>query len=307
LYANSCTTVRVLPMKEEVAKVNVSVLVCVKNAQKYIGACLSSILSQTYANFEIVVIEEFDSNDRTRTIIENFKDRRIRYFRNEKWLGISKSRNLSVKYAQGEYIFFTDGDCVVSPDWIEQGVTFLDEEDCIGVEGKSYDVSQEYKPTFSDHSYDEREYGEFMTSNIAYKKSVVKWVGGFDERYSFHEDRDLALRIQRFGKIEFNPNMKVFVQQETLTPKALIRKSESLRNQVFLFKRFGQRNHMIWRIVEPWSLAKILFPPLLLISLSFHTFKTSDDFRLVPFKYINLVCSRLKLWRESAKERVFLI
>ena len=292
--------------KEVKISISVSILICVKNVEKYIGACIRSILDQTYTDFEIIVIEEFNSNDNTKNIIENFRDKRIRYFRNEKWLGLSKSRNLSVKYAKGEYIFFTDGDCIVSQDWIEQGVKFLNETNCVGVEGKTYDVSEEYKPTFSDHAYN-RKRGDFMTSNMAYKRSFVDRIGGFDERYSFHEDRDLALRIQRFGKIKFNPNMKVITQQQTLTPKGLIKRSHALKNKVFLFKRFREKKNMMWRIVDPVSLTKILFPPLFFTSLLSKRFMKSADFKLVPFEYIGLIYSRLILWKESAKERVFLI
>jgi glycosyltransferase involved in cell wall biosynthesis len=286
--------------------VSVSVLICVKNAEKHIGDCICSILNQTYTNFEIVVIEEFDSNDNTKNIIETFNDKRIQYFRNRRWLGLTKSRNLSVKYAKGVYIFFTDSDCVVSQDWIEQGLKSLRNKDCVGVEGKSYNVSEEYQPTFSDHIY-KMNCGEFMTNNMAYKKSVVEYVGGFDERYSFHEDRDLALRIQRFGKITFNPNMKVYVQQETLTPKAFIKRSDALRNKVFLFKRFRERNFMMWRIAEPLSLAKILFPPIIFSSLVFKKFRKLDDFKLMPFMYIYVIRQRLLLWKECARERVFMI
>jgi GT2 family glycosyltransferase len=54
---------------------------------------------------------------------------------------------------------------------------------------------------------------------MAYKRSIVESVGSFDERYGYNEDRDLALGILRSSKIEFNPNMIVHVQKETVTPK----------------------------------------------------------------------------------------
>lgn len=286
-------------------KPTVSVAICVRNLRKYIGNCIESILNQTFDDFEIVVIDDM-SSDNTRKIIEKFGDERIRYFRNKKWLGIPKSRNLSVKYANGEYIFFTDGDCVVSKDWIEQGLKFLMDPDCAGVEGKIYYVSEEYKPTFSDHIC-ESKYGNFMTGNMAYKRSIVESVGGFDERYNYHEDRDLALRILRSCKIKFNPNMIVYVQQQTLTPKELMQGRPIIKNKVYLFKRFGDRELVLWRIVDPLSLAKIPFPPLVFASLFFNTFKTSDDYRLLPFTYAKAILERLHLWRECAKERVFLI
>jgi len=288
------------------AKQTVSVLMCVRNVEKYIGNCIKSILDQTFADFEIVVIDEYDSNDKTRKIIENFKDERIRYFRNRKWLGIPKSRNLSVKYAKGEYVFFTDGDCVVCKDWIEQGLKFLKDSDCAGVEGRSYYISEDYVPTFSDHTY-ERGRGKFMTNNIAYKKSFVKGAGGFDERYNYLEDRDLAFRILRRGKIEFNPNMIVYVQKETTTPTSLIKHAPIIKNRVYLFKRFHDKEVVSWRIVEPWDLAKIICPPLFFASLFFNKFTTSDDYKLLPFTYPKVILERLELWKECAKERVFLI
>lgn len=278
---------------------------CVRNVEKYIGNCIRSILDQTFTDFEIVVIDDL-SNDKTKNLIEEFNDGRIRYFRNRKWLGLSKSRNLSVRYAKGDYVFFTDGDCVVSKDWIEQGLEFLKDPDCAGVEGKTYYVSEEYKPTFSDHIC-ESKCGKFMTGNIAYKRSIVENVGGFDERYSYHEDRDLALRILRSGKIRFNPNMIVYVQQQTLTPEEIIKQAHIIKNRVHLFKRFGDRESMLWRIVDPLRLTKIIFPPSVFASLFFNTFKTSDDYKLLPFTYAKAILERLQLWKECARERVFLI
>ena len=87
----------------------------------------------------------------------------------------------------------------MSKDWIEQGLKTLENSNCVGVEGQIYYISKQYKPTFSDHTY-EMKPGKFMTGNVAYKRRVVENVGGFDERYSYFEDRDLAFRILRFVK-----------------------------------------------------------------------------------------------------------
>ncbi len=178
--------------------------------------------------------------------------------------------------------------------------------DCAGVEGMIYYVSEEYEPTFSDHTYP-RGRGKFMTGNIAYKKKFVESVGGFDERYNYFEDRDLAFRILRCGKIEFNPNMTVYVQKETVTPKGLIKHAPIIKNRVYLFKRFQDKELISWRIVDLWSLHKILCPPSLVISLFINKFKTLDDYKLLPFTYVKAISERLQLWKECAKERVFLI
>lgn len=284
----------------------VSVIICAKDSGKYIGKCVDSLLNQTFKDFEIVIIDD-RSCDYTKQIIEKYNDMRIRYFKNEKYLGIAKSRNKGLAFSRGKYVFFTDADCIVSENWIEQGLKFLEDPDCVGVEGVIYYVSKEYEPTFSDHICENKYGGNFMTGNMAYKKSAIESVGGFDTRYDYHEDRDLALRILKRGKIRFSPSMIVYVQQQTLHPKNLIQRARFIKNRVYLFKRFGERKLMAWRIVKPMNFAKMLFPPLVFISLFFNRFKTSDDYKLLPYSYIHVFLERLQLWKTCAREKVFLI
>jgi GT2 family glycosyltransferase len=182
----------------------------------------------------------------------------------------------------------------------------MKDKKCAGVEGKTYYVSKDYKSTFADHVC-ESQPGDFMTGNIAYKRSIVEKVGEFDERYSCHEDRDFGLRVLKFGNIEFNLEMLVFVQRQVLTPRQYLKRSNAIKNRVYLFKKFHDTQCIVWRVVDPISLGSILFPPLIFASLFAYRFKTKDDFKLVPFKYIHLLFARLQLWKESAKERVLLI
>jgi GT2 family glycosyltransferase len=287
-------------------RTNTSVVICIRNVEKYIGKCVSSLLDQTFKGFEIVIVDD-GCSDKTRRLVQEFKDKRIRYYENKESVGIAKSRNRGLQLSRGEYIFFTDGDCVVSKDWLEQGLRYLENGNCVGVEGKIYYVSKEYKPTFSDHVCKNEYGGLFMTGNMAYKRSIIENVGGFDERYDYHEDRDLALRILKHGKITFNPNMIVYVQQQTLTSKDIIRSAGHIENRVYLFKRFKERKLIFWRIVKPLNLAKALFPPLIFVSLFFNRFETLDDYKLLPFTYVHAVLERLQLWKTCAKERVFLI
>ena len=287
-------------------KTDVSVVMCARNAEKYIENCISSLLDQTFENFEIVIVDDM-SSDNTANIIRKFDDKRIRYFRNKEWLKIAKSRNRGVKYANGRYVFFTDADCTVSRKWIEEGIKYLEDKNCVGVEGKIYYVSKDYEPTFSDHALENRSGGQFMTASAAYRKDVVMNVGGFDERLDYLDDREIALRIMRHGKICFNPNMIAYHPRVIMTPAKFIKSAAQTKNRVILFKRFGERKFMLWRIVEPLNLAKAVFPPLILTSLFFNRYKTREDFRLLPYTYVYVILERLHLWKTSAMERVFLI
>jgi glycosyltransferase involved in cell wall biosynthesis len=278
----------------------------VKNVSTTIANCLHSILNQTYKDFEIIIIDDF-STDNTGNLIQELGDTRIKYFRNEKWLGITPSRNKGIKKAEGETIFFTDGDCVVSKNWIEAGLKSMRSLTCVGVEGKIYYVSEDYKPTFSDHIMENKSGRTFMTGNMAYKKDALKKVGGFDERLTYLEDRDIAFRIMKHGKICFNPEMIVYHPRIITTPRKLIESATCVENRVLLYKKSRIKDFMLWRILYPLHLVKILFPPLIFTSLLSKRFKSSDDFRLLPFMYVYLVLQRFQLWKACAKERVFLV
>jgi glycosyltransferase involved in cell wall biosynthesis len=81
----------------------VTVALCTFNVERYISDCLKALLSQTFSDFEIVIVD--DSTDNTGKIIQTFNDQRIRYFKNRRQLGLSKSRNECIKYSTGKYIF----------------------------------------------------------------------------------------------------------------------------------------------------------------------------------------------------------
>ena len=287
-------------------KPNVSVVMTVRNVSTTIVDCLHTILNQTFDNFEIIIIDDF-STDNTGRLIQDLGDSRIKYLKNDNWLGITPSRNNGVRKAKGEIIFFTDGDCTVSKNWIEEGLNSMRNLNCVGVEGKICYVSKNYKPTFSDHVMENRHGGTFMTGNMAYKKVAIEKVGGFDERLTYLEDRDIAFRIMKHGTICFNPEMIVYHPRVIMTPRRLIKSADYVKNRVFLYKKFRRRDFMLWRILYPLHIVKILFPPLIFTSLFSKRFKSSEDFRLLPFMYIYLVFQRIKLWKECAKEKVFLI
>jgi glycosyltransferase involved in cell wall biosynthesis len=292
-------------------KPEVSVCICVRASDAFIGGCIRSLLNQTHDDFEIIVVED-PPFDNTAKIIASFHDRRLIYERNQSTFGISRSRNRCLRLSRGNYVFFTDADCVVSPDWIAKGLSsFALRRGIIGVEGRTYYVSKDYKPTYSDRSYVRNlSGGEFMTCNIAYKKKSILKIGGFDERYYGSEDRDLALRAMRTGEICFNPEMIVFHQKRTKNPQTYLYMGKRLGQdhpRVLLYKRFGEKGLSFWRFFNPLNLAIMLCPPLILVNLFFSSFKTRKDFALLPYAYVFAVFERLQFWATCARERVFLI
>lgn len=92
----------------------ISVVIPVYNVQAYISECMDSILSQTHQNLQILAVNDGSPDDSVR-ILEEYaaKDSRVRVL-NKPNGGLSDARNFGLKYAEGEYVCFIDGDDTIS-------------------------------------------------------------------------------------------------------------------------------------------------------------------------------------------------
>lgn len=97
----------------------VSIILPVYNSEKSLQKCINSILRQTFADFELIIIND-GSTDNSREICENLKnqDNRITVINQENG-GVSAARNKGLSVAKGRYIMFCDSDDYVAIDWIE--------------------------------------------------------------------------------------------------------------------------------------------------------------------------------------------
>ena len=87
---------------------DVSIIIPIYNASKYLKRCLDSVINQTKTELEIILIND-GSTDNSEEIIKEYKDKRIRYFKNKNQ-GIGKTRNFGITKATGKYIMFLDSD-----------------------------------------------------------------------------------------------------------------------------------------------------------------------------------------------------
>lgn len=99
----------------------VSIIVPVYNVSAYVEDCLSSVVTQTYDNIEILCIDD-RGTDGSMDVIRNYAkdDSRIKIIQNEKNLGLGATRNVGICHASGSYLFFLDSDDFISTDAIEK-------------------------------------------------------------------------------------------------------------------------------------------------------------------------------------------
>lgn len=151
----------------------VSIIVPVYNSQSYLRKCIDSLLSQTYSDFEILLIND-GSKDQSGYICDEYakKDNRIRVIHKANG-GVSSARNRGLDEARGKYIMFCDGDDSVKPIYCEALVNLAkDYDDCLVIGGVT--ILNDNRPE-RDMLCDEYPLGETATlSNQAFCDLYVK-------------------------------------------------------------------------------------------------------------------------------------
>lgn len=97
----------------------ISIVTTVYNIEKYIKRCLDSLISQTYKNIEIIVVNDC-STDASMDIVKSYKDERIIIIEHKENLGAGWARRTGIEAATGDYVITIDGDDWISSDFIEK-------------------------------------------------------------------------------------------------------------------------------------------------------------------------------------------
>ena len=198
----------------------VSVIVPTHNCGAYIGEAISSVLAQTYAAYEFIVVDD-GSTDNTRAVLTPYWGR-IQYLYQDSQ-GVAAARNAGIRHAQGELVAFLDADDVWFPTKLElqvqafrghteSGAAFTDflDFDESGVTRRSrLNTQRDARAWFERHRVGDSEiacgsiYQDLLlanwvhTSSVVVKREVLSVVGVFDETFTIGEDLDLWLRIAR--------------------------------------------------------------------------------------------------------------
>lgn len=112
-----------------------------KTQPRHLREAIDSILTQTYHNFELIILDDCPEDKTVEEVVKSYSDERIKYFRNQKNLGIAENRNklldLSFK-SMSEFIAIADHDDIQLPTKLEKMIHVLDENPHIGVVGTGY-------------------------------------------------------------------------------------------------------------------------------------------------------------------------
>jgi hypothetical protein len=186
----------------------VSVLTPVFNGEDYIEACLESVMQGTYANFEVLVVDN-GSSDRTATLVEPFlQDPRVR------WLscptrGVSNALNLGIESARGKYVARLDADDMYVPETLARLVEFMESNPRIGLGVSYYDVIDQ-----AGHRIEGLEtitHSEYDRNNIlrmdgigqaqVWHRCVLQEIGGYNPELNYGEDYDVILKATELCEV----------------------------------------------------------------------------------------------------------
>lgn len=187
-----------------------SVLLPVYNGAAHVGDAVASVLDQTFADFELLILDDASPDD-SAAIAESFGDARVRVVRNEENVGQVATLNRGLRAASGEYIARLDQDDVCLPARFERQVAVLDADPSVAVVGTWIDVVDDDGRVVDAlrTTIDGLADAVFLTLvnrlPIAHPSVMVRTrpvldAGGYDEAVRYCEDMDLWRRLLLAGR-----------------------------------------------------------------------------------------------------------
>jgi len=205
----------------------ITVLMPAYNAGKYIREAITSVLEQTYRNFELLIVND-GSTDDTISVVLSFKDPRI-VLVDQDHHGIAQALNTGLRLADTYYVARFDADDICMPDRLEKQFNFLeDHPDYILVGSDAEYILEHGDFLFSfkciAHSNEEVQrnmyvYCPFIHSSVMYKRDEVISAGGYNEHAHHFEDYLLWTGLAKMGKMQNlrEPLIKVRFNPASLT------------------------------------------------------------------------------------------
>lgn len=292
----------------------ISVIIPIYNVEKYLDRCLKSIISQSYKNIEIILIDD-GSKDASSKICDDYakSDNRIRVI-HKKNEGVAIARNLGIKKATGKYITFIDADDYVEKDYVKilyelcrdhdvSIVGTIDENDEQVVISKSKSMIKiaNGKEAIKEMLVTNRFFG-WTCWNKMYKTEIVKNVK-FREKVKIAEDVEFLYNvIKKAKKVNIDTSYKLYhyvLDRKGSATEAKFNDDRKTEMQIYKSMKDDMEKIMPQDIelIKAWYLKRIL----LTIALNL---KTSNDKKYLRYLVNELKQIRLKNKYITKKQKI---
>jgi glycosyltransferase involved in cell wall biosynthesis len=194
-----------------------SVVIPLYNKENFIEKTILSVLSQTYLDFEVLVVNDC-STDASDKIVQRFNDRRIRIIQHRINKGLSASRNTGIKSAKANYVAFLDADDLWKPTFLEKIDFLISSYPTASLFATKYEVLQkdhrivthDFKiKNFKEHGLITNFFEYNINQSIYYpsclcvQKEVFEDVGYYNETVNYSEDIDFNIRAHANHKMAY--------------------------------------------------------------------------------------------------------
>lgn len=255
-----CATARDLPpqLPAPDPPPRISVIVCTRNGDRTLPACLQSLLAQNYPDFEVLVIDD-GSTDDTAEIVQRFE--RVRHHHQEH-AGLSVARNWGARLATGSILAYTDDDCIAHADWLLHLSHAFAEADVVAAGGPNIPPPPRNHvervvaaaPGAPAHVLlNDTEAEHLPGCNLAILKNALERIGGFRAEFrAAGDDVDVCWRLRETGgRLLFVPGAMVW-HHRRLTVAAYLKQQRGYGHaEALLMKahpaRFGPLGGARWR------------------------------------------------------------
>jgi hypothetical protein len=179
------------------------VLIAVHNGGDYLQEAVASVLAQTDADFELLLVDDASTDDAIGRLPD---DPRIRVLRNDRNLGQVPSLNRGLREARGAFVARLDADDAMLPTRLERQAAVLEAEPQVALVGTWVDVVDEMGRLWATIRGDVSDYASFVEAvlvdwypfghpSLLFRRDVVLELGGYDESLAPSEDKDLYRRL----------------------------------------------------------------------------------------------------------------
>lgn len=188
----------------------ISIVLPTFNGEAYLAESIESILSQTFEDFELIIVNDC-STDRTAEIIEQYvkKDSRVKSIYNDVNQRLPKSLNIGFENASGKYYSWTSDDNIYKPQALECMYAVLERRNNVGLVYCDCEQIDETGKVIGQHLTampNELYKGTTVGACFLYRSDIAKKVGGYDPDLFLVEDYDYWIRIAKYAELFYYPD-----------------------------------------------------------------------------------------------------
>ncbi|MFK7779968.1 MAG: glycosyltransferase [Candidatus Gracilibacteria bacterium] len=249
-------------------QIKISVIMPVYNTEKYIGEAIKSILNQGFNDFEFIIIDDC-STDNSYKICKDYseKDDRIKLYKNEKNIGVVKTRNKLLEKVsdKSNYIAIIDADDIARNDRLEKEYNFLENNEDYSIVGSFLNIIDETGKIIGHRKYpkNNKSVGKIICKksplaqpSVMIRKTSLEKVGNYNEDFERCQDYELWFRFFnagfKIGNIEEELlNYRVFFEQgKSKHLKLTLNNTIKIQSKYIFKKKYFSISNIVYFYLE---------------------------------------------------------